>query len=483
MTDHSLFQDDLKAYADGELPLPRRLAVRRHLTHCASCREELTQMTQISEDLRASEPADALDPALRAKILGIAPETAPDSAGQEGRTQGLPLRPTPPGLGAGGRNRLALRWALAGAALLAWFVFFPVFQHVRENARSADNSAEAYKPQGQEANPPPAVRFSAARPAPAGTGASPVSRHEGSGGGYPGGSGPSAMTERLSGRGAVIDKNGNVDGNASVRAFSPISKFKEAPSAENKVTVNSTAGNIQTFDAFNASTYAPQRQVHKEATIGVQVANPEATSDKVADMVKETGGFVAGNTLDTGADGLKTAELTVKVPVAQFETFMGQVARLGNVQSKNITGEDITEKKSDADQTESVLEGDVQSSEARLKALGSRAKWHDEQATRDLRTQLAEARARLVLLKRMAALSTITVDLSQTPKPPAPAPVTGGFLNGLKASTHDALQSLVTSAGALMALVIWLLAYAPLWIPALLVGRYALKEYRKRQAV
>ena len=228
---------------------------------------------------------------------------------------------------------------------------------------------------------------------------------------------------------------------------------------------------------------APQRQVHKEATIGVRVANPEATSDKVADMVKESGGFVAANNLSTGDDGLKSAELIVKVPVTQFETFLGQVARLGSVQSKNVTGEDITEKKSDADQTENVLEDDVQNSEARLKALGSRAKWRDEQATRDLRTQLAESRARLVLLKRMAALSTVTIDLSQTPKAQAAAPVTGGFLNGLKASTHDALGSLVSSAGALIALVIWLLAYAPLWIPALLVGRYGLREYRKRSAV
>jgi len=200
-------------------------------------------------------------------------------------------------------------------------------------------------------------------------------------------------------------------------------------------------------------------------------------------MVKEAGGFVAGNTLNTVGDGLKTADMTVKVPVAQFETVLGQIAKLGSVQSKNVTGEDITEKASDAYQTENVLEGDVQTSESRLKALGAKAKWSDQQGTRDLRTQLAESRARLVLLKRMAALSTITVDLSQTPKPPAPAPVTGGFLHGLKDSTHDALQSLVSSASALIALVIWLLAYAPLWLPTLLVGRYALREYQKRQAV
>ena len=67
--------------------------------------------------------------------------------------------------------------------------------------------------------------------------------------------------------------------------------------------------------------------------------------------------------------------MTVKVPVTQFETTLGQIAKLGSVQSKNVTGEDITEKASDADQTENVLETDVQNSEARLKALGAKAKW------------------------------------------------------------------------------------------------------------
>ncbi len=121
-----------------------------------------------------------------------------------------------------------------------------------------------------------------------------------------------------------------------------------------------------------------------------------------------------------------------------------------------------------------------------------------KQATRELRIQLAQARARLVLLKRLAALSTITIDLSQTPQSRRAGPVTGGFLNGLKGTTHDALQSLllggalwpgiwllayaeIRSAGGRMrwdpqaadGLGSGLLAYAPIWVPLLLVGRYA----------
>ena len=435
MTDHSLFQDNLKAYADGELPWLRRLAVRRHLTHCASCREEISQMTQIAEDLHESETAEALDPALRAKILGIQEPALPQTATlpSEGRDR-LGANANKPGLGSSGlgsRKRPALPWLLTGAALLAWFALFPTFQKSRDIMPSLSTASVPMAPQASAQKAVSAPQK------------------------------PPTFTVRLSDREAGKDTNGYLS-------------IKE-PSSQYQDKVRVAGGGVPiTVDV-------PQRQVHKEATIGVQVPNPEVTSDTVETMVKETGGYIAANTLSTGDNGLKTAELIVKVPVTGFEAFLSQVGKLGNVQSKNISGEDITEKTSDADQTEGVLEDDVQKSEARLKALGSKAKWHDEQATRDLRIQLAEARARLILLKRMAALSTITIDLSQTPKPTAPAPVTNGFVEGLKVNTHDALQSLLSSASALLALIIWLLAYAPLWVPLILVGRYGLREYRKRQ--
>ncbi len=115
-----------------------------------------------------------------------------------------------------------------------------------------------------------------------------------------------------------------------------------------KSRYQSTSGAVQTFDATGSASANPDllRQAHKEASIGVQVPNPETTGDAVATMVKEVGGYVAANNLSTGDDGLKSLKMTVKVPVTQFEPFLAQVAKLGSVQSKNITGEDITEKTS-----------------------------------------------------------------------------------------------------------------------------------------
>ena len=123
--------------------------------------------------------------------------------------------------------------------------------------------------------------------------------------------------------------------------------------------------------------------MHKEATIGVEVDDAEAKSDQVAQVVKAAGGFVAANTLATNGDGSRSADLTVRVPVVQFEMVLGQVAKLGDVAAKNITGEDITGQISDSDQAEGVLEDAARRADARLTALGKKAGWRDQQAAQD----------------------------------------------------------------------------------------------------
>ncbi len=390
MTDCTHYADDLKAYADGELPVVRRAAVRRHLNRCPACREEIAAMTQLTEDLRASEPTDALDADLRARILDAPPVSS----------RLLPSRP---------RLLPSIKWALAGAVLLAWCFVFPALQKTRSGM-----------------------------PAPVSAGAAPILQNMR----------PSAPSKPQS--------------------------FSASP----PLAANPDAGQ---FTGEAADTFT--RQVHKEATLTVQIANPETGSDSVETLVKEAGGFVASNTLNTSGDGLKSAALVVKVPVAQFETVLAQISKMGSVQAKNVTGEDITEQAVSAAAAENVLEGEVARSQARLKALGAKAQWGDQQSVRDLRIQLAQTRARLMIIKKMAVLSTITLTLEQAPKNAEAVPVTTGFWGGLKVTTHDAVQSLVGMVGSVLTLAIWLLAYAPLWIPALLLGRYGLKEYHKRQAV
>jgi len=107
MTRCEAFQQDLKAYLDGELPRFRRLAVQRHLARCEACREESHRMKRMAEELRAPG-IDPLEPALRAKILATLRETA--------ATAPAPA-PSP-------RRRIPLVWVAATAAAVLLGIFF-----------------------------------------------------------------------------------------------------------------------------------------------------------------------------------------------------------------------------------------------------------------------------------------------------------------------------------------------------------------------
>ncbi len=413
---HELVQDDLKAYCDGELGWLRRLAVQRHLAQCADCRQEVHAMQQLHDTLRAAEEDDTLSPALRERILSHTPD---DDA-----------RPAVAPAHRSRFNSPAFAWGAAAVVLLAWFVLFPVFNTAREKARQLRPEVGPYAQSQKEV----VVRKPVAQPLAVRDGGNPI----------------------------VTTYDSSAGGPTQYQRFVPPPSPKPA--------LNSVSGNELVPDTS-------LRQVHKEATMTVLVADPEAKSDSVEQTVKAVGGYVAENELTTDDDGLKSAQMTVKVPEPQFETILAQVARLGDVQAKDITGEDITEKTSDAAQAEGVLEDEVQRSDAHLKQLGSRARWGDEEQAREVRIELAQARARLVLLHKIAALSTLSITLNEKPKPTPPAAT--GFTSQLTDTTHHALQSVIASAGALLALLIWLLAYAPLWVPILFLVRY----FRRRKAV
>jgi acetolactate synthase regulatory subunit len=373
MADCRRYRDDLKAWADRELFGPRRFLLRRHLARCASCRDEIQEMTQITEGLRAGEPSDApLGAALRDKILSDAPP--PESVRR-------PRAPRPLEYAA------VLLLVLVMAAVL-----IPVFSKAREMAR----------------NPVAAVATGAAT------------------------------------REILPDQ-------------------QSSGIAHQRILPDVSAADIMT------------RQVHNQASLGLQVDDPEDKSERIAQMVKDAGGYVADNTLSTNGDGTRTAILTVDVPVAQFDDLLARLSKLGQVQSKDITGEDITDKTSDAQQAERVLEGQADQAQARLAKLGKHGDWDDAQTARELTVQLAEARARLALLHRLGQLSEIDVALTQTPAP-AP-PVQTGFLHDLGNTTRGATQSLLASTASLLALLIWTLAYAPIWLPLLLIARWVWKRY------
>ena len=95
----------------------------------------------------------------------------------------------------------------------------------------------------------------------------------------------------------------------------------------------------------------PERNVQTSAVYGapsltgsgitVQVRDVETRSADVEQKALAAGGKVVLSALSTGTDKTASATLTLKIPAARLDGFLTQVARLGQVQSRQTTPEPI----------------------------------------------------------------------------------------------------------------------------------------------
>ncbi|HEX8235165.1 MAG TPA: DUF4349 domain-containing protein [Abditibacteriaceae bacterium] len=247
---------------------------------------------------------------------------------------------------------------------------------------------------------------------------------------------------------------------------------------------SAAAGNAEADStAYGSGVYtdtSPQRRVHKQASITVQVGDLEINTAAVEQMTKNVGGYIANNNLDTSSTGLRRSMLTIKVPVAQFETVLSKIGKLGLIQNKQVSGEDITARVSDAEQSKKVLADQLMQQVERLQRAKAQDKPQQRHEARMLQIQLAQARARYNVLSKLATLSTIEVQLQEKAKP-KPVPQSG-FMEEINKTKISATEAFMSALRIPIIILMWVLAYSPLWIPLLIVYRLASRGHLRRSS-
>jgi hypothetical protein len=162
--------------------------------------------------------------------------------------------------------------------------------------------------------------------------------------------------------------------------------------------------------AVNAEDFS-SRMVVYTASISLKVDKVESAITSLQQLTEKYKGYVAS--VSTGAED---GSITIRVPQAAFYDAVAEVETLGKVQSRNINGDDVSEKYVDL-QAQLI---NVKRQEARLQEILGLAKTVAEVLT--VEQELARVRGtvesltgQINYLNSRVEFATITVSLNQTP--------------------------------------------------------------------
>ncbi|MEG4507133.1 DUF4349 domain-containing protein [Microcoleus sp. F6_B4] len=247
----------------------------------------------------------------------------------------------------------------------------------------------------------------------------------------------------------------------------PVAQRPKAPAASKKA----------------AETPATRPQLIKKAQLSVVVKSIDASTKSVTNIVETQQGDILGfqNQKPPDSSVRQTASVEIRVPQERLETTLNALAKLGNVENRSLTAEDVTDQLVDS---EARLRNLRKSEEMVLKIMERSGSVGDvlkaAQELSNIRESIERIDAQLKSLRNQVAYSTISLTLEAA----VSAQQTAEPSLGLRAQETwgKATHSVGELTLGLFALGIWLLAYSPY---LLLIGAavYGFNRFKKQHSV
>ena len=278
--------------------------------------------------------------------------------------------------------------------------------------------------------------------------------------------------------GSGDDSSGTDSGGADSIVASEAEVQRDAPIAGEEAF----DGSEQRTDAGAASveTGYPQRSVISTGVVSLRSTDVAELRFDVRSIVDLHRGEITEEATETNDEGeVKRSRLVIRVPVTEFADTMAELEDAGELVASSSTSEDVTTQVID---TQVRIRAQEKSLE-RVEILLARA-----QSIRDIiaiEAQLTRRQADLDSLKQQMAwledqtsMSTITVQLSTTPKDKPADEDESGFLAGLQAGWDGLTSFAVGAATVLGALLPFAVVLAVVGLPVWLLVRRSLHRRR-----
>jgi len=224
------------------------------------------------------------------------------------------------------------------------------------------------------------------------------------------------------------------------------------------------------------------RQVVVTGSVSLQVVDPVASAQDVAELVEAVGGVVSERVEQTAREGIDgSAYLVVRIPADEVSATLEQLGRLGTVVDTSLMSTEVTAQARDLDARIRALEISVARLEDLLGRSGTIADVVEaEQVLTDRQSQLESLQSQRTDLADQVDMSTIRLDLWTEAAVPDEPPT--GFLAGLETG-WKALVATLRGALALLGVLLPWLVFGALVTAVVVAIRRAVVRRRPTRAV
>lgn len=239
-------------------------------------------------------------------------------------------------------------------------------------------------------------------------------------------------------------------------------------------------GNIQ----FN-TTNELNRKIIKTGMINLQTKTFEESVQSVIDKVGAIGGFIQncsieGNNL-YNTYGKRSAQLSVRIPNGIFDTFMNESNQFGNVTSKSIQGEDVTDQYMDVEIRLSTLEIQAERLKELLKQAGDLDKlFKIEKELGNVTYEIESLKGTLKKYDSLIDYSTIDIYIEEVDVYVEPIKE-DTFFNQVKNTFINSVKGLVSVIQTLCLMIVAMIPFVIIIIPIIIITIKALSYRKKRK--
>ena len=216
-----------------------------------------------------------------------------------------------------------------------------------------------------------------------------------------------------------------------------------------------------------------ETRIIRTAYMSVEVEDYFLASQKVEAFAKKYGGYVSSSDANADMNNKHSGTVTIRVPELHFDAAIAEITMLGELKSKNVNGNDVTEEYID-------LQSRINNSKAhekRLVAMYANATnvndmMYIEQELSRVRGEIESMEGRLRYMSNRVEMSTITVNLYEE----QPAVKEWGVWSSIKKSLNNSLATLRW----MIELIGWLL---PLLVVGTLIGllvRWGVRKTKRK---